>query len=228
MTNSPFGARLSSYGGVAIRGAMATGASQIWIVLCQLVSVIVLSRLLSPADFGIVAMSGTAIALVGLFQSFGLTQATIQREKIGHPELNFLFWTNTALTVSIALLVLATAPAVAWFYGRTEVEGLLTAMCLVIVIQGLGSQHSALITRGMRFNTLALVEVGAALAGLAVSVLWALNQPTYWALFGGALAMALTQTVAYWFLSGWRPGWPALCPDAASMLKFGAGLTGFN
>ena len=74
------------------RGLLNTGGAQAIKLGLQLISVVVLSRLLTPGDFGLVAMAGPVMAFLGMFQSLGLTQATVQRPQIGHGEGNFLFW----------------------------------------------------------------------------------------------------------------------------------------
>ena len=65
---------------------MATGGAQAIKLGLQIISVIVLSRLLAPDDFGLVAMAGPVLAFMGLFQNLGLTQATVQRPRIGHED----------------------------------------------------------------------------------------------------------------------------------------------
>lgn len=66
------------------RGALATGGAQGVRLACQFASVIILSRLLAPEDFGIVAMAAPVMGFVGLFQDLGLLQATVQKKHITH------------------------------------------------------------------------------------------------------------------------------------------------
>lgn len=209
-------------------GAIVTGSSQAVVALCQIVSVIVLSRLLTPSDFGIVAMSWPVIGLLSIFQDFGLTQATVQRPGITREDVNFLFWLNVGISGVVALAIFATAPLAAAFYSEPKIAALLMAMSCLVLIQGLGAQHTALLNRRMRFPALSAMEVTGALGGLATSVTWALLSPSYWALFGGSLVTVLLPVIIAWTLSGWRPGLPHRAEGARALVNFGAGLTGFN
>lgn len=225
---SEFDPQLHTYRRSTQNGALITGFSQIFIAASQITSVIVLSRLLTPFDFGIVAMSWPVIGLLSIFQDFGLTQATVQRPGIKRSDVNCLFWINVLVSGLIAIAIFATAPLAAIFYGRQEVQSLLQAMSCLVLMQGLGAQHSALLNRSMRFTSLAVMEVVGAVGGLAAAITWALISPSYWALFGGSLVTVLLPAVLAWILSGWRPGLPRISADASALMKFGAGITGFN
>lgn len=218
----------TSYGRSVKFGAVVTGGAQGIVALMQIVSVIVLSRLLSPSDFGVVAMAWPIIGLLWILQDFGLTQATVQRATVTHADVNFLFWANLAVSSLFASVIFALGPVAAWFYEEPRVGSLLQAMSSLVLIQGLGAQHFALLNRRMRFKSLAGMEVAGAAGGLATSVIWALISPSYWALFGGSLATVLLSTLVAWSLSGWRPGLPRGTEDARGLINFGAGITGFN
>ncbi len=210
------------------RGAVVTAIAQSVRVATQIVSVIVLSRLLSPQDFGVVAMCAPVLAFIALFQDFGLTQATIQKTGITHGEINYLFWVNVAVSAVLACVLAGAAPLVAAFYGEPRVTGLVAAFGLQILAYGLGAQHVALLTRRMEFTRLATIDVASAVAGLAVSIAWTFIDRSYWALFAGTLTGAVLPTLCYWASSRWRPGLPRKVDNISDLINFGAGITGFN
>ncbi|MDK1387888.1 lipopolysaccharide biosynthesis protein [Sinorhizobium sp. 8-89] len=210
------------------RGAIATGLAQAVKILTQILSVIVLSRLLSPQDFGIVAMCAPVLAFIALFQDFGLTQATVQKSAITHDEVNCLFWVNVVVSVTLACLMLGAAPLIAAFYREPRVGPLISAMALQIVAYGLGAQHLALINRRMAFRRLALIEIASAIAGFCAAVAWTIVDRSYWALYAGTLTSAVLPTLCYWANSRWRPGTPRKVEGVGDLLNFGAGITGFN
>lgn len=210
------------------RGAVATAAAQAVKIATQLASVVVLSRLLSPGDFGLVAMCAPVMAFFGMFQSLGLLQATVQRPSIAHEQVNFLFWINVAASVVIAGILLLCAPLIASFYNEPRVGPLIAAMTLPVLVSGLGAQHSALLNRRMEFGRIAVIDGLSAVAALAASIVWALIHPSYWALWGGAFAGAVVAMVLTWTSSRWRPGLPRPAPDGLALVNFGAGITGFN
>ncbi len=210
------------------RGAVAIATSQGLQVSTQIASVLILSRLLAPSDFGLVAMCAPVIALLGMLQNFGLVQATVQKKNLQEDEVNFLFWINVAFSVTLALLLVALSPAIALFYEEPRIGPLIAAMASTIVIAGLGAQHGALLNRRMEFGKIAWLSVIGALTTLFVAIGWALISPTYWAIFAGTLAGSLVATVMTWIWSGWFPGRPRSTEDIRGLLGFGAGITGFN
>ncbi|RWI29061.1 lipopolysaccharide biosynthesis protein [Mesorhizobium sp.] len=210
------------------RGAIITALAQSVRVATQIVSVIVLSRLLSPQDFGVVAMCAPVLAFIALFQDFGLTQATVQKSGIKHEEVNYLFWVNVAVSALLVCVLAGAAPLVAAFYGEPRVSGLVAALGLQIIAYGLGAQHLALLTRRMQFARLAIIDVASAIAGLAVSIAWTFIDRSYWALFAGTLTAAVLPTLCYWANSRWRPSLPRKVNGISELINFGAGITGFN
>lgn len=210
------------------RGALSTGGAQGIRLACQFVSVIVLSRLLAPEDFGIVAMAGPVLGFLGLFQDLGLMQATIQKKDITHGEVNSLFWINMAVSVVLTVLLLLIAPVAARFYGEPAVGSLIVAMSVLTIVHAAGGQHHAILNRRMQFGRTAVVNSAAAVGGLLAAIVWALAAPGYWALYAGTATTAVIGTVMIWAMSGWRPSLPRLVPETGRLVHFGAGLTGFN
>ncbi len=210
------------------RGAVVTGGAQVVKLGCQIVSVIVLSRLLQPEDFGIVAMTAPVVAFVGLFQDLGLTQATVQKKNITHPEVNILFWINMAVSTLLGVLMILISPFVAQFYDEPQVAPLVAAMSLQLLVQGATAQHYALVMRKMQFSRIAILECVAAVLGLIAAIAWAYLYRTYWALFIGGMTTMATACLGYWLSSRWRPSMPRLVSGTRDMVTFGAGITGFN
>src|SRR5215469_10060387 len=108
--------------GRSVRGGLATITSQGSQFLLQSVMTVVLARLLTPADFGIVAM---VVAVTGLGQAFadlGLSEATIQREDINDRQVSALFWINVAIGLALMLITAGLAPVLAWFYREPRLK----------------------------------------------------------------------------------------------------------
>ncbi|MBZ4689034.1 lipopolysaccharide biosynthesis protein [Cereibacter changlensis] len=220
----PQGSLRSSVG----RGALVTLMSQVVMMVTQVASVVTLSRLLSPEDFGLVAMCAPIIALLGMLQDFGLIAATVQKADLRREEVNFLFWVNIGISVSLTLLLIATAPLIALFYNEPRITALIMALAVIIALNGLGAQHAALLHRRMAYRALAVISVLGAVSSLAVAAVWALIAPSYWALFGGSLAGTLVLVGSNIACSRWRPGLPRRIEGWRGLLGFGAGITGFN
>lgn len=196
--------------------------------MMQVGSTILLARLLTPEDFGLVAMVVVLVNFVALFQDAGLAQATVQRRAISHDQISTLFWLNCGLTLFLGSLVAALAPVIVWIYGEPRLFGLSLLLALPIALSGLWLQHRALLQRHMRFLAIARVEVLSAALGVAVGVFAAMAGAGYWALAFMALTTSVAATLGYWSETRWRPGRPQRDTGVRPMLRFGANLTGFN
>lgn len=210
------------------RGALSSGIAQGVRLLAQIGTVVILSRLLPPAEFGIVAMAAPVLALVLLFQEFGIAQAIIQKQVLTRAEVATLFWIAVALSAAFALALILAAPLVARFYGEPNVGLLTAAMAANALVAGVGAQHIALLNRGMRFGMLATLDTMGAVAGLAVGVAWAWYAPSFWAIYAGSLVTTVVPALGAWVATGWIPSLPARGTGARSSLHFGAGVAGFN
>ena len=209
-------------------GMAWTGAAQAMRLACQIVSVVVMSRLLDPADFGLLAMCAPVLAFVALFQNLGLTQATIQKRSVTHEEVTFLFWVSVGVACGLGALLVLVAPLIALFYGEPRTAPLTAALALPLIAYGMSSQHYALLNRAMRFGILAAIECVAVATGLVVGIGWAMVSPSVWALYAGTLAAAVSTTGLFWAASAWLPGRPRRVEGAGGLLRFGAGVTGFG
>ena len=78
----------------------------------------VLARILTPNDFGLIAMVAAITNFVTSFKDMGLSMATVQRAKINHAQISTLFWVNVVISTVIMLLIATIAPIISWFYGE--------------------------------------------------------------------------------------------------------------
>ena len=209
-------------------GILQTGLSQGVRLLVQLISVVLLSRLLPPSEFGLLAMASPIVAFAALFQDLGLTQAVVQKAKLEQAEVSTLFWVGLGTGVALAVLLVAIAPEVALFYREPRAGPLTAAMGALIVVSSAGSLQYALLNRRMQFGVLAVIDIAAAVGGLAASVAFALWHRSIWALYAGSLAAAIIPAGGCWIASCWRPSRLRHRSGAGAALGFGANVTGFN
>jgi len=217
-----------NYRQAASRGAYAAGMQQAVRISLQILSTVVLSRLLRPEDFGVYAMVTPIAAFVGLFQDMGLQQAVIQRKDITPELINRLYWLNFTATCVIALVLVAISPLVAWFYHDDRVLLLTASLSVTIILGGIVFQHHAVMQRNLQFQKLAIIDMCCAVASFVTAVVTAAIWHSYWSFWlSGVASVALFGMLASRF-SGWRPGKPTLRGDTGGLLRFGAHLTGAN
>ncbi len=218
----------AGFGVRAARGAAMAGLAQGVKLVVQIMSVIALSRLLSPRDFGLVAMVGPIIAFTNIVQNLGLSQAVVVSRTLTQGQASAMFWINALLSFTLAALIALSSPLIAAFYGQEEVAALVAVLAVGIFTAGLGSQHFGMATRTMRFGRLAMVDMASVILGFTAALLWALTDPGPWALVAASVTSSLVSLSGAWIASGWRPGRPAPYRQVASLLRFGGGLTTYN
>jgi len=210
------------------RGGAVTFTSQGFKFLATLGTTTVLGRLLTPADYGLIGMVVVVTGFVSMFKDMGLSAATMQREKITSEQVSTLFWVNVALSIGVALVTVALAPAVAWFYNQPKLSTITMVYAAGFVFGGLTVQHEALLYRQMRFAAQAACEIVALVFTISVSITLAWRGAGYWALVAGHLTTSFVYMVAIWTLCRWRPGRPVRAAGVRPLLRFGGNLTGFG
>ena len=213
--------------GRTLRGGLVTIVSQALRFLISLAATVVLARLLTPRDYGLIGMIGAVISFFSIFKDLGLDSAIIQREHITGDQISTLFWINAGMGLVLALVAVGIAPAVAWFYDEPSLTWVAAVSALPFLIGGTIVQHEALLRRQMRFARLAAVEIISLLVASTVSIFLAWHQASYWALVFGQLAAAVTRTVGFWVSLDWRPRLRVRFSGMRSLLAFGGNLTGF-
>jgi PST family polysaccharide transporter len=212
----------------SVSGAAVTLVAQWTKFALHLGSLYILARVLTPGDFGLVGMVTAATGLIALVKDLGLSTATIQREEIRHHQVSTLFWVNAGLSTGIALLTAAAAPALARFYREPRLTGITVALACAIVLGGLALQHQALLSRQMRFSTLAGVEIVSQAIAAAGALLAAWLGAGYWALVLQQVLLSAVSLAGAWITCPWRPGRPVRGSGVRPLLRFGGNLTGFG
>jgi len=191
----------------------------------QIGSTAVLARLLTPDDFGLLAMVAATTGFLGMFKDLGLSQATIQRKVITHSQVSTLFWTNIVLSAVLGLILMLAAPLIAAFYKEPRLFWITMALAALYPLGGITAQPYALLIRQMRFGAMGLIQVLGLAAGAVTAVVFASFGAGYWSLVAMAAAQALLTAAMSLRMSSWIPGQPGRLADALPLLKFGSHVT---
>jgi O-antigen/teichoic acid export membrane protein len=211
---------------LAVRGAGVTLLSQGVVFAIQLIATIVLARLLTPADFGVVTMVTTFSLLLVSFGLNGYTEAVIQREEMTNALAGNLFWINAAVGLLMAAGFAAAGSMMARFYHDQRVTHVAVGISLTILISSASVVHLALLKRALRFSETSANDVLSGIISMAVMVMLASAGWGYWALVAGIVARSISQSIGAWYLCPWIPGRPRRVVGTASVVRFALNVYG--
>ncbi len=216
----------SELGRRAARGALQTVSAQLIKIVVQVGGVVVLARLLTPGDYGLVAMVTAVVGVAEIFRDFGLSAAAVQATTLSRQQRDNLFWINTAAGGVLTLIVVAAAPLLAWWYGRPELVDLTRVLSLIFLINGMTTQFRADLNRRLRFSRIAIVDIVAPVLALALSIGLAAAGAGYWALVGQQLATSVVLLLGAAAFARWWPRRPRRREPMGDLIRFGWHLAG--
>ncbi len=208
----------------AARGGLHTGLGQLSRVLLQMASVVVLARLLDARDYGLIAMVLAIVGVAEIFRELGLSGAVIQAHTLSRAQRDNLFWISAGAGLLMALAVAAASPLVAGIYGEPSLVAITIALAPTFFISGLSAPYRAQLTRGMRFGTLAIVDVVSGTLALGAGVLLALGGAGYWALVAQQLLSGLISLIVMLIASRWVARKYDSATSVRSFLRLGGAL----
>jgi len=209
-----------------VRGGAITVAAQAARFILQTGSTMVLARLLTPSDYGLMAMVMVLTSALNVFSDGGLSAGTVQKMSITHEQVSTLLWVNIGLGCLLGLVTVVAAPLLVRVFQEPKLLPIALALATIFPLSALTIQHEALLNRQMRFSALAVIETVALAVGISVGIVMGVNGFGYWALVGMTVAMTLAKVIALALTVRWVPGLPQRRCGVGSMLRFGGYLTG--
>jgi len=200
-------------------------------LLIHLLALLILARLLPPADYGLMAMAMVVTNFAMLIRDLGTSAAIIQRNELDDATLNLVFWLNMGVGIGLAALIALLAPVIATHGFRSPVlTPVLWLLALSFPLASSTALHQALLERASSFSTLARIEILSASAGLILAIVAALLGAGVYSLVIQTLATLLTSSIQLWLASPWMPSrrQRADLHSAKGLFQFSGNLTAFN
>ncbi|MFE4498560.1 lipopolysaccharide biosynthesis protein [Rhodococcus sp. NPDC056743] len=204
----------------AARGSAITLVSQAIKLVIMLGSTIILARLLSPTDYGLVAMVVALIGVAEVFRDFGLSMAALQSRTLTSQQQSNLFWINTLVGGVLTAIVFSLAGPISSFYSEPALVEIVRALSVTFLLGGLSTQFKVSINRDLRFVALAAVDLIPFVFAFLIALILALSIGNFWALVSQQVTLAGVGLVASVAFSRWRPGLPRRT-DMGNLLTFG-------
>jgi lipopolysaccharide exporter len=194
----------------------------------QLLTTVILARLLTPSDFGLVGMAMVIVGFIGIFKDLGTSAAIIQRKELSESLLTSIFWINVGFGILAMIILYFFAPVGAMLYHEPRVTVVLQVLSTSFFISSLGILHQALLERSVSFESLAKLELISVFVGAIVGIGLALNNRGVWSLVFQTLTTVSIATVLLWQSSSWRPQWLFHWNEVKAVRRFSLNLTGYN
>lgn len=206
----------------AVRSVGVTLLSGSFGLTIQIVAAVVLARLLTARDFGLVTMVTTFSLLLVNFGLNGITEAVVQRDTIDHQIASNLFWINVAGSLVLAFGFVGAGPLLQRLYKDPLIPGVAEGVAVTIFFTGLSVVHLSLLKRAMRFSAVSMNDIVSRLVSVLTSIALALAGFGYWSLVAGLVAQSVSVCVGSWAMCHWMPSLPRRRLGTGAMVTFAA------
>jgi len=211
----------------ALRSLLWTAIGKYSNNLVTLVVMAVLSRLLTPADFGVIAMVVVISAFLSIFAEAGLSTAIVQKRELDDDALSSLFWFGIGLGVLTAAALAAAAPLVSLLFGEPRLTPIVRAMAIGFLFVALGRVPTGLLERGFRFREIALCDLVSSVSTGLVGIAAAIAGAGYWALVLQSLAGSLFGALLRLYVSRFQPRRVLRFDKVRAVWGYSGGVTAF-
>lgn len=222
MTSSPE----RSLGTRTMHGMMWAYGAYIGARSVVLISTAILARLLTPADFGVVALALVFMTFMETVQDLGLTQALVvssPEEEPARAQTTFM-WT-VAIGATLAVGLSALGPLVAQFFGHSLLRAIIPVLGLSFFVESLGATHDSLARKHLDYRVRTIADGANVLTRGTIGVVLALSGFGAWSLVLGYLVGAIARTATLWILVSFRPKLRFTGEHLGSLFRLGGVLT---
>lgn len=173
----------------------------------QFVLTIILARLLSPDDYGVIAMPAIFLAIAQVLIDSGFANALIRKPDLNEKDLSTAFYFNILVGIGAYLILFISSPIIANFFNTPILSKLLKVTALVVFLNSLGIVQQAVLTKKLDFKPQAIISTISTFASGAIGVWMAYNGYGVWALVFQQVSAALLRVVLLWIYGKWKPLW---------------------
>lgn len=200
-------------------------------VLTQLISFcvsVVLARMLAPEDFGVVALAGMLIILIGSFIDTGIGTALIQKKDADELDYNTVFYTNIVLSSTVYVVIFFLAPLLGTLFNSPQIIPVIRVMSLGMPIGALSGVHSSMVSKNLAFKKFFFSTLSGSLLSAVVGLSMVLLGCGVWALVGQNLVSNIANTIVLLLIVHWRPKRMFSKERFKSLFSYGWKLTASN
>lgn len=181
---------------------------------------LVLARLLSPEEYGIIGISLTFTIIINGIVDSGFSNSLIRKKDTTNDDYNTMFITNMVMSVLLYIIVYFTAPLVSKFFNL-EITNIVRVLGLMLIINGLSLVQNTILTKKIDFKTKTKISLISSISSGVIGIAMAFIGFGVWALVAQQLSRQLIYTICLWIYNNWRPDFSFSISSFKYMWGFG-------
>ncbi|MDQ2567892.1 MOP flippase family protein, partial [Klebsiella michiganensis] len=196
----------------------------------QLLNIVVLARLIPPAEYGLMAMALVVTNFAGLVRDLGTAAAIIQKKNLQERTVNAIFWLNVCMGITIAIIIVLSSPVISMVFHEQRLVMVLCLLSISFPLASTASAHLALLEKKSRFKEIAFIEISSSVVAVSTAIILAYVGFGVYSLVFQSILLSLMSTIQFWFKSEWRPNTKTIIdiPEIKKLIGFSGNLTIFN
>ncbi len=212
----------------SVKGGLYSFLGQITTFVLTMGSTVILARLLTPEDYGLVGIVTAFFIFFMLFNDFGFSLSIIQKKDIHYEEVATIAWLNIILSAIFSLIMFLSSWMIADFYDDQRLVSIAQVVALVFIFGGVSSIHKAILSRQMKFKQITAVNILSTAFAITLSIYMAVNDFGYCAIVASMLSLALFKSISLIIILDWFPRPTLSVYWLKQHFKFGKNITIFN
>jgi len=166
---------------------------------------IIIARILSPGDYGLVAMLAIFPAIANTIMDSGFSIALINKDKIEHKDYNAVFWFNIFSGIVLYIILFFISPFFARFFNEPVLTNLSRILFLSFVVAGAGMAHNAILLKKMMAKQRGIIDMVSVFSSGSIGLVLALNGFAFWGLAIQQVSQIFIAVLLRWYFSTWKP-----------------------
>ena len=207
-----------------VRGILWNSIEKFLVKGSSFIISIILARILSPSDYGLIGMLAVFISLSNVFIESGLSKALIQKQNCTDTDYSTAFYTNIIISIVIYVILYFAAPYVAKFYHEPQLCAILRVLSVNFVLGSLNVVQRTKLMSRMDFRSLAFVNFIGTVSGGIIGIIMAYSGCGVWSLVGQSIAVTFATIIFFPIYSKWRPQMQFSRQSFNQLFKFGSKL----
>jgi len=186
---------------------------------------IILARILSPSDFGLVAMVMVFVVIGEAIINSGLSQSLIRNKEVSNSEYSSVLLFNIIISILIYSIFFIVAPYISDFYNQPLLKNIIRIYFVVFIIKSFSIVQNTILIKSLNFKSYFVVTLPSVILGGVSGLFFAINGYGVWSLVYSAIIQSLAETIQYWLVSKWRPNRDIKFSIVKSHFRYGYKLT---